>query len=76
MPVRIIIADDHTLFREMLREMLNHKDGAYAIIGESAYGAQTLRLVTNHRPDLLLLDYNMPGLGRLSAFCREVERRS
>jgi len=32
--------------------------------------------VTRHHPDLLLLDYKMPGLHRLSAFCQEVARRS
>ena len=76
MPVSILIADDHTLFREMLRQTLNGKGGEYAVIGDAADGDQTLNLVTRHRPDLLLLDYRMPGLARFSTFCREVGRRS
>ncbi len=75
MPVRILLADDHTLFREMLRETLAGKGETYAIVGEAADGKETLNLVTHYRPDLLLLDYKMPGLHRLSAFCREVTHR-
>ena len=76
MPIRILIADDHTMFREMLRDVLSHKQMSYTIIGEAADGAETLDLVSRHHPDLLLLDYKMPGLGRLSAFCQEVTRQS
>ena len=76
MPIPIVLADDHTLFREMLREVLPSKDKAYAVIGEAADGAETLKLVTLHHPDLLLLDYKMPDLGRLSTFCMEVKRQS
>ncbi len=76
MAIPIVLADDHTLFREMLREVLPRKDKAYAITGEAADGAETLKLVTHHHPDLLLLDYKMPDLGRLSVFCKEVKRRS
>src|SRR5262249_23939826 len=39
-------------------------------------GAEALTLVTSHRPDLLLLDYKMPHVGRLSLFCQDVRRRS
>ena len=76
MSIRILIADDHTLFREMLRETLAGKGNTYAIVGEAADGGETLNLVTRYRPDLLLLDYRMPGLHRLSAFCQEVTHRS
>ena len=76
MSIRILIADDHTLFREMLRDTLSTKGKAYDVVGQAADGEQTLNLVTRHHPDLLLLDYKMPGLHRLSAFCQEVARRS
>lgn len=76
MPISIVLADDHALFRETLREILPLKNKAYAVIGEAADGAETLKLLTHHHPDLLLLDYKMPDLGRLSAFCKEVKRRS
>lgn len=76
MPVSILIADDHTLFREMLRQTLSGLGDSYTVIGEAADGDQTLNLVTRHRPDVLLLDYRMPGLDRLSTFCCEVGRRN
>jgi len=60
----------------MLRETLAGKGETYAIVGEAADGEETLNLVTHYHPDLLLLDYKMPGLRRLSAFCREVTHRS
>jgi DNA-binding NarL/FixJ family response regulator len=56
--------------------MLPRKGPACAIAGEAADGTQTLNLVTHHQPDLLLLDYKMPGLGRLSTFCKEIGQRS
>src|SRR6266851_2439792 len=56
----------------MLGEVLAHKRQNYEIIGESADGAETLDLVARHLPNLLLLDYNMPGVVRLSTFCKEV----
>jgi two-component system response regulator DegU len=76
MLLRILIADDHSLFREMLGEVLTRKRQDYEIIGEAADGAETLDLVARHLPDLLLLDYNMPGVVRLSTFCKEVAQRS
>ena len=76
MLIRILIADDHALFREMLRDTVSNKGKAYDVVGQAADGEQTLNLVTRHHPDLLLLDYKMPGLNRLSAFCQEVARRS
>ena len=76
MSVRILIANDHTLFREILRDTLSNKGKAYDVVGLAADGEQTLNLVTLHHPDLLLLDYKMPGLHRLSTFCQEVARRS
>ncbi len=76
MLIRILLADDHTLFRQMLREILSRNGKVYDVVGEAAYGEETLNLVTRYHPALLLLDYKMPGLGRLSAFCKEVGRRS
>ena len=76
MAIRILIADDHALFREMLRQMLSSKGDMYRIVGETGDGHGALNLLTRCRPDLLLLNYRMPGVSRLSTFCREVSRRS
>jgi two-component system NarL family response regulator len=72
MLIQILLADDHTLFREMLAEVLTRKAPGYTIIGEAVDGDEALELVARHRPDLLLLDYDMPGVGRLSDFCQAV----
>src|SRR2546427_1607466 len=76
MTIRIRLADDHILFREMLRETLGRQGETYTVVGEAAKGAEILTLLTQHQPALLLLDYKMPGLGHLSAFCLEVIRCS
>ena len=72
MSIRILLADDHFMFRETLCEVLRHKAETYTIVGEASDGAEVLTLLTRHQPDLLLLDYKMPGLGRLSTFGREI----
>lgn len=77
MAVRIVIADDHSQFRETVRNLLSFKfKGEYVVIAETANGQETLNLIPPHDPDILLLDYHLPGLGRLSDFCNELSRRS
>jgi len=75
-PIQILLADDHALFREMLAEVLSHKGHIYRIIGETDDGEEALQLVARHKPDLLLLDYDMPRVGRLSSFCQTVTQHS
>ena len=60
----------------MLTEMLGSKTEIYKVIGEARDGAEALALVACHQPDLLLLDFKMPYVGRLSTFCQEVIQRS
>ena len=74
--LRILLADDHSLFREMVAEMLRRKTEIYTVIGEARDGAEVLTLVASCQPDLLLLDYKMPHVGRLSTFCQDVTQRS
>jgi len=66
--MKILIADDQALIREMLQNELSRKGKVYTVVGEAVDGTTTLDLVACHHPDLLLLDYKMPCLGRLSAF--------
>lgn len=73
---RILIADDHSLFREMLAEVLRRKSETFAVVEEARDGLETLALAALHHPDLLLLDYEMPSVGRLSDFCQEVIHKS
>ncbi|MFF8095627.1 response regulator [Streptomyces sp. NPDC016675] len=58
-PVRIVIADDHALFRETLADLLDAQP-RLTVVGQAADGAQAVRCATDERPDLLLLDVQMP----------------
>ncbi|GHH24840.1 response regulator [Streptomyces rubradiris] len=59
-PTSIVLADDHALFRETLADLLNTQP-ALAVVGQAADAAQAVRCVAAERPDLLLLDLQMPG---------------
>jgi DNA-binding NarL/FixJ family response regulator len=62
----IVIADDHTLFREGLRALLSAHDDLN-VLGEAENGREALRAVAEHKPDLLLMDLSMPTMGGLEA---------
>jgi two-component system, NarL family, response regulator LiaR len=68
-PIRVIIADDHALFREGTREILA-RDPEIAVVGEAADGLETLDAVERLRPHVVLADIAMPGLNGI-----EVTRR-
>ena len=58
--IRILLADDHTLFREGLKQILaKHPD--IEVAAEAGNGADTLRLAREQRVDLIVLDISMPG---------------
>jgi RNA polymerase sigma factor (sigma-70 family) len=63
-PVRVLIASDHALFREGLRLFLAQQEGMQ-VIGEAADGPQALRMAEALQPDILLLDVQKPGAGEL-----------
>jgi two-component system, NarL family, response regulator NreC len=61
MKIRILIADDHSIFRSGLRAMLE-REGDLEIVAETGNGFDTVRAVREHAVDVLLLDLSMPGL--------------
>ena len=70
-PIRVILADDHTLVRAGIRALLEKLPGV-EVLGEAGDGREALNLVKLHRPDLVLLDITMPGLNGLEAAARMV----
>lgn len=57
---RILLVDDHTIFREGLKRLLAEQAG-YHVIAEASDGAEMLRRLRNDEFDVMLLDINMPG---------------
>lgn len=62
---RIVIAEDHRLFREGLKAMINARDDM-EVIGEAEDGLVALKMVAKLCPDLLLLDFSMPRMDGIS----------
>jgi two-component system NarL family response regulator len=60
-PIRIVIADDHRLFREGLRLIL-HQEKGIKIVGEAVNGPQAISVVHDLKPDVVLLDISMPEM--------------
>ncbi len=65
MTTRIVLADDHTVLRVGLRAWLEEQGGQFQVVGEAADGEQAIALVEQLRPQLLILDLSMTGLGGL-----------
>ncbi|HTJ09732.1 MAG TPA: response regulator transcription factor [Candidatus Binataceae bacterium] len=62
--IRVVLADDHRLFREALRTVLERE---CEVVGEAASGEEAVALAARTRPDIVLLDVGMPGVGGLNA---------
>lgn len=66
MSIRIILADDHTLVRAGIRRLLAELDGM-EVVAEASQGREVVRLAHEHRPDVVMMDINMPELNGLEA---------
>jgi DNA-binding NarL/FixJ family response regulator len=58
---RIVIVDDHPLFRKGLEELINHSDKGFAVCGEASDAVQAMSLIREIRPDLAIVDLSLPG---------------
>ena len=58
-PIRVLVADDHTIVRTGIRHVLEGEAG-FEVVGEAASGAEAVSLATSLRPDVVLLDISMP----------------
>lgn len=65
-PLRILLADDHSLFREGLARILNAQPDM-TVIGEAADGLEAVVKALELKPDLILMDIQMPGLDGIEA---------
>jgi DNA-binding NarL/FixJ family response regulator len=63
--VRILIADDHALFRDGLRSLLQSQ--GHEVVGEARNGRQAVELAAALHPDLILMDVSMPEMGGVAA---------
>jgi DNA-binding NarL/FixJ family response regulator len=64
--IDVLIADDHTLFRDGLAALINRWDG-FAVVGSAAGGEEAVRLCQSLAPDLVLMDVRMPDMGGVEA---------
>ena len=62
--IRIVIADDHSMIREGLKQLLE-LDGDILVVGEAKNGEECLELIEQEHPDVVLLDINMPVMNGL-----------
>jgi DNA-binding NarL/FixJ family response regulator len=62
--IKVLIADDHPLFRQGLRQVVE-ADRRFELIGEAGDGNSALQMIITTKPDIAVLDVNMPGLSGL-----------
>jgi DNA-binding NarL/FixJ family response regulator len=63
--MRVLIADDHALFRDGLRSLLEAH--GVEVVGEAKNGREAVDLAKQHRPDVVLMDLSMPEMSGLAA---------
>lgn len=62
--IRVLIVDDHALFREGIRQVLTSTKG-FEVVGEAARGSEAMDQIRVHTPDVVLLDISLPGTSGL-----------
>lgn len=60
-PFRVVVVDDHTLFRSGLKNLINDMSG-FEVVGDAEDGSKGLESIRTAEPDLVLIDINMPGM--------------
>ncbi|HKT90799.1 MAG TPA: response regulator transcription factor, partial [Paraburkholderia sp.] len=72
MTIRILLIDDHTLFRSGVSALLQRQPDL-EVVGEASDGVEGVKRAKQHLPDVVLLDLNMPGLSGLETLQLLVE---
>jgi DNA-binding NarL/FixJ family response regulator len=65
-PVTVLVVDDNTIYRDGLCDLIAHWDG-YKIIGPAGNGAEAMEMYRRNRPDLVLMDVDMPVMAGAEA---------
>jgi DNA-binding NarL/FixJ family response regulator len=68
-----VLVDDHDLFRGGLRDIL--EDSGVRVVGEAGDGERAVQLAADVRPDVVVMDLNMPGMGGIEAI-RQIATRA
>jgi DNA-binding NarL/FixJ family response regulator len=71
-PIRVLIADDHALFRYGIKAMIASEQG-FELAGEASSGEEAVKLAAELRPDIVLMDIQMPGINGIEATRRILE---
>jgi len=66
LPIRVLLVDDHAVVRKGLRALFEREPGI-EVIGEASDGEEAVRSVGRLRPDVILMDLEMPGIGGIEA---------
>jgi DNA-binding NarL/FixJ family response regulator len=75
-PIRIILADDHQLFRRGFRRIMEDQtEKEIVFIGEACNGLELVEIVNKLKPDLVITDIRMPGLDGIHA-CRMIKQKT
>src|SRR5918995_2310760 len=64
-PISVLIVDDHELFRRGMKELL--ESGGFDVVGEAGDAAAAVALAADERPDVALMDINLPGASGIDA---------
>ncbi len=72
-PIKVLIADDHPMFREGVRSMLR-REGSVELVGEAATGSAAIALAAELQPDVILMDVHMPDVDGIEATRRILQQ--
>lgn len=64
--IKVLLVDDHTLYREGLRELIRHWD-EFKVVGEAAHGREAVEMCRLYTPDIVLMDIQMPVMDGVEA---------